>query len=1439
MVLESARPIKRRKVSDNSDDQNESSTVEGYLTLAEVEFDVELTNFSGEQRPIQLDPSGERGAVYVKKHAQTNIGLILSAGSAPKGVCLATPSLALDSDGRDVLEDVNDKLSSALQRTTPAKAPLACYNATLHAKGPRAVLSISILWKDSISPREKVGPVFRELLQKYLPAQCPTTLVPELWEPRDFYDHVHVPAKTHETPANLNIDKLTSQLYPFQRRTIRWMLSKEGVSVSSDGTVNPLVKSDEGLLPNGFASVYTRGGVTCYVNHALGLVSSSLNDVQRKFRNPIGGLLADEMGLGKTLALIGIVCLHQRRDVEMETPKGLPRKSAATLIITPPTILEQWKQELTEHAPDLMVYHYQGIRSISKGTGSAVDELARHDIVLTTYNVIAKEVYYVNEKPDRTLRSKPRFQPPKSPLTEISWWRVCLDEAQMVESGVSAAATVARIIPREIAWAVTGTPVRKGHHDLWGLMVFLRYEPWCQSKRLWDYLVDYQRPLVRSLIGNVAIRHTKDFVREDLRLPPQSRHTITLPFTPVEEQHYEHLFVEMCDDLGLDRAGAPLAEDWDPEDPATVERMRRWLTRLRQTCLHPEVGARNRRALGRTTGPLRTVQQVLDVMIEHNEGLIRTEQRNLLITRVRRGQLLENAKDIQAALDLWKAAYHDSCQIVDECRELLKQENMAQKEQQTRRKSSVDIQSDPDSDDNGNDDGDADSNLQVYRQRLRSALEVQHICIFFMANAYFQLKSDETKIFPESEEFYALEKQETEAYDTAKKLRGDLLAEVLRKANRLIKNIRKRSDENALAPIPDMKAPEDYMGIESRKHFDRLYEFAGLMNTQAAYFRRLRQKMVDFLRQPLIDEDEGVELQGDEYEFSTKHQDEMYAYMEALRAHFADRSDAISGQENQLIRQEMKTFNRAAKENQGPAPELMLKLLAERDRVRINPVKEGSLRGIVGEIRALVTSLDTQAASGSARAWAEMEIAHQLLADAQALVSEQSKALGSLEQEVGLFRDTMNIRLDYYRALQKISDTVAPYHEATVGKPLDESVFKLMLTREKGVSDKLSNLLSKRRYLVHLKTESNSSSRICTICQSEFEVGTLTVCGHQFCKECIQLWWHEHHNCPICKRRLALADFHDITYKPAEMAVQAEETPSGTASPSSSRDESIHNQALYSDISAKTLAEIKNIELQGGASFGSKIDMLVRHILWIRDHDPGSKSIIFSQYREFIDVLGRAFRQFRVTYTAFDDKDGIQKFKNDPSVECFLLHAKAHSAGLNLVCASHVFLCEPLLAAAVELQAIARVHRIGQHRVTTVFMYIIGNTVEESIYHMSVARRLAHVNRSVNSKGKSRATSVRTSGTTTPHSTDLQENAIDLANSLELQAADLSKLMTSGKGGGELVAKQDLWQCLFGTSRQREAVMRPEGLTPGGHVGTMLRTVAAEQRQQRSRETVE
>jgi E3 ubiquitin-protein ligase SHPRH len=98
------------------------------------------------------------------------------------------------------------------------------------------------------------------------------------------------------------------------------------------------------------------------------------------------------------------------------------------------------------------------------------------------------------------------------------------------------------------------------------------------------------------------------------------------------------------------------------------------LVRLRQTTLHPEVGGRNRRALGHKDGPLRTVDQVLDVMMDQTDVSIRTEQRLLLTSKLKRGQLFENSPRVKEALRIWDEVAREASEIVKECREQLQQE---------------------------------------------------------------------------------------------------------------------------------------------------------------------------------------------------------------------------------------------------------------------------------------------------------------------------------------------------------------------------------------------------------------------------------------------------------------------------------------------------------------------------------------------------------------------------------------------------------------------------------------------------------------------------------------------------------------------------------------------------------------------------------------------
>jgi len=146
----------------------------------------------------------------------------------------------------------------------------------------------------------------------------------------------------------------------------------------------------------------------------------------------------------------------------------------------------------------------------------------------------------------------------------------------MVETGVSNAAVVAREIPRVNAWAISGTPVRKDIDDLFGLLLFLRYEPFC-NKDVWSRLSRFNRDAFNALFADIALRHSKDIVRDEISLPPQHRMVVTVPFSQVEEQNYRELFSKMCEDIGFDTTGAPVSDGWDTQDAS--EKMRTWLMR--------------------------------------------------------------------------------------------------------------------------------------------------------------------------------------------------------------------------------------------------------------------------------------------------------------------------------------------------------------------------------------------------------------------------------------------------------------------------------------------------------------------------------------------------------------------------------------------------------------------------------------------------------------------------------------------------------------------------------------------------------------------------------------------------------------------------------------------------------------------------------------------
>ncbi len=59
-------------------------------------------------------------------------------------------------------------------------------------------------------------------------------------------------------------------------------------------------------------------------------------------------------------------------------------------------------------------------------------------------------------------------------MAGVTFWRICLDEVQMIETATTKVAQMALKLSTVHRWGVSGTPIRRGLEDLHGLFQFLQ-----------------------------------------------------------------------------------------------------------------------------------------------------------------------------------------------------------------------------------------------------------------------------------------------------------------------------------------------------------------------------------------------------------------------------------------------------------------------------------------------------------------------------------------------------------------------------------------------------------------------------------------------------------------------------------------------------------------------------------------------------------------------------------------------------------------------------------------------------------------------------------------------------------------------------------------------------------------------------------------------------
>lgn len=116
------------------------------------------------------------------------------------------------------------------------------------------------------------------------------------------------PAPSLEADTAVQPGALLPTLLPFQRRSVAWLLSREGKRLSPEGKIVPFEMSDDHCLPL-FWDVLSLDGLghDFYVNRLTGRVSLTRPSDDD---GPLGGILAEEPGLGKTLECIALVLLN-------------------------------------------------------------------------------------------------------------------------------------------------------------------------------------------------------------------------------------------------------------------------------------------------------------------------------------------------------------------------------------------------------------------------------------------------------------------------------------------------------------------------------------------------------------------------------------------------------------------------------------------------------------------------------------------------------------------------------------------------------------------------------------------------------------------------------------------------------------------------------------------------------------------------------------------------------------------------------------------------------------------------------------------------------------------------------------------------------------------------------------------------------------------------
>ncbi|KXG47671.1 Zinc finger, RING-type [Penicillium griseofulvum] len=274
--------------------------------------------------------------------------------------------------------------------------------------------------------------------------------------------------------------------------------------------------------------------------------------------------------------------------------------------------------------------------------------------------------------------------------------------------------------------------------------------------------------------------------------------------------------------------------------------------------------------------------------------------------------------------------------------------------------------------------------------------------------------------------------------------------------------------------------------------------------------------------------------------------------------------------------------------------------------------------------------------------------------------------------------------------------------------------------------------------LRQIQTESSGECPIC--CEEPMIDPAVTACWHSACKKCLEDFLQHQMNkgvearCFNCRAPVDPKNTFEVVRHVSSNSISfTDDTVSSTPPTSSQPAPRISLRRIY--------------PLSPSAHTSAKIQALINHLGRV---PANTKSVVFSQFTSFLDLIGPQLARVGISYLRLDGSmpqkaraavlaeftkaesftdDDIVDMEDDtpgrsgpaktsppspstPAPTVLLISLRAGGVGLNLTTASNVFVMDPWWSFAIEAQAIDRVHRMGQTRDVNVTRFVVKDSIE-------------------------------------------------------------------------------------------------------------------------------